>query len=148
MTEKKDTERWVYIGPTLVAGGKVGQQWVNESAPNSETHVFTKLVKAPYIGSIYEIEIVARNDDGSVKTARCSNKHVGLFRDGDLLSQWEIASNAFDTLRALERQEKVLGKESIKEALEPFIKAMHKTNYEGRRAIKVLVVEYLERYGG
>jgi hypothetical protein len=141
-------ERWVYIGPCTLVGGKPGQEWFAlgelDAIDESKSLVFAKLTKSPHIGSIYEVN-VTRTDE---RISAGAGKRVGTFSDRTKVAEWSVRAQAFDTMRAASKHAKTLPREALEEALRPIVRAMTKTNYEGRRAILVLVLQYLDRHGG
>jgi hypothetical protein len=141
------TQRWVCMGHRRATDGKLYQWWVEQKKGGelSGEHCFKKpLVKYSRPGAIYEI--TCSPDGNSVYTkGKDAPRYVEILNNTALIIEWRALEESDETTaRVAARMRKELSADELRRVLEPIRRAYQKTDRTGRRAIKVLVLEYLE----
>lgn len=98
-----------------------------------------------YIGGVYEIKASLKDDEIEYIIPK-SASYVGKFNNKSLIEEWQIEHESTKTMFTVKAQVKkasTTGKDTLLEALKPLRRAYASTNYEGRLALEVRVLNYL-----
>lgn len=140
------TKRLVCLGMRVYKDTKRAQHWAEVLDGNEigEGHVYTPNLIASAPGLIYEVKF---NEAGNA-VAKGPNAPVyeGLYPDENLRAQWKLAHDTAETyLRKVARQRKDAEDNALTNLLEPIRELYHNTNYQERKALLAVVMEYITR---
>lgn len=151
-TEKVLVENWVCAGWRTGAKNKRVQLWrrvegddIADPQKEENRGCFAGgLVKGAYVGSVWKLTWTA--DRSAVKKDHArAPQYVGRFGNAELTLQWEAEESADNLSRALDKKLKQDGlKKQLEHVLAPIGALMAKTDYDGRRALKLLVSDTLD----
>lgn len=133
--------RFVCIGRRQLKGGGLGlgiREIVGEGLGDER---FYKTAKALRTGAVYDINANATS------AALTSASYVGLYPDDGLRASWQGQSDAAETMAAIEKREKkeATRSEALMTVLRDLRREYQATNYRGRLAIEVTLLEALRR---
>lgn len=148
-------EVWVYAGHRTDDDKTVSQLWFaldkdGAVVPDSGKYYKKGTVKGAWVGATYNVWVTREGERCSLFTSGDKMpRYRGRWENNTQVAEWEALHYAAETAVEKKRRFSADSEEkAYKEALEPIVNAMLKTNVAGRRAIKMWVLEYLERHGG
>ena len=135
----------VYVGYCKLEGGKPGAvlRYVADDGTLGVDLIFDrKALSGASIGSVYEVEQVSETS-WQIR----SRVFVGRYPDNELVAQWQLAAKAAQVVEDSARAERAAAKElpAAFAHMEPLRKIYRSQLPNGKRAIEVLLLEYLRR---
>lgn len=109
-------------------------------SPKDEVYT-SKLLRGKGVGLVYEMEA----SDESIKPATV--RFIERWHDEEQVAEWQLAAKAHDAVQDAERRERDAAAPLALELLRPLRRAYAKTNWNGKMAIEVLVLNYLRMDG-
>lgn len=154
--EKTTEERWIYIGQRVDPSNKLAYYWLSviDGKPDRDkVHCFQKRIErqrtfqTPEPGAIFKVHTTKQGSSVMISGDQAP-EYVEMFEDEKQRLEWAMAEQASLRLhRANKRMREEMSDDLMEKALRPILNAMRKTNPQGRQAIKLIVLEYLEKHG-
>lgn len=136
----------IYIGVRLLKRGILAQTFASAENPTDANlhRCYKKATDHPMIGSVYELTLT---EDGKLKIGGSdSPKYLRTIDNDDLVRGWQLEDKA---AKVMHREKTSAKKEAhcdlIEKSLEPLRLALAEADIQTRRAMKVLILEYLDR---
>lgn len=155
--EPTTEERWVYIGQRVDQSNKLSYFWLSlneDGKPDEEkVHVFQKRIErqrsfqTPEPGAIFKVHTTKQGASVMIAGDQAP-EYLEMLDDEKVRLAWTVSEQSSLRLhRANKRMRDEMSDDLMEKALRPILHAMRKTNPQGRQAIKLIVLEYLEKHG-
>lgn len=150
--------RWVYVGRRLNQEHKISYWWLTVREDGTydpdQVHIFDKRIEQtsmpmmPKPGAVFDVNTTQGGNSVKIGGA-VAPQYVTMLDDSATCAEWE-AREAADLIRhkANKRMREEMSEDTLRQSLLPLLNAMRKTNHQGRLAIKLVVLEYLDKHGG
>jgi hypothetical protein len=134
-----------YTGRARVSDAKIGAAFLVDG----QRFVFgqTRTNRQYRVGAVYALEVTRGPGTMSASFAPGADAFVRMHDDPGQVAAWRLADQAVEVVaRRAKLHAKAGGLTETLAALEPIRDVYRATDYTGRRAIEMLVLEYLRRY--
>jgi len=156
-TLETNPERWVYIGQRVDRENKVSHYWYSltpDGQPDlDKSHCFNKRIErqnthmSPEPGAVFDVHTTKEGASVMIAGDK-SPRYVEMLDDEKLCLEWQVAEQAsLRSYKANKRMREEMSEDLMEKSFRPVLNAMRKTNAQGRQAIKLIVLEYLEKHG-